>query len=329
MKMFRTAALVAVLLLLGALLLLWIPADPSFASHPQPTLTYAEAMTRSEQLLAQDSDAHFPECHSVLLTHGEPMPHVIVFFHGLVSCPAQFAALGQQFYDRGYNVLIPRLPHHGWADPMTEDTANLTAEELIAAADQAVDIAAGLGEKVTVAGFSTGGVLAGWVAAERDDIDQTVLLSPFFSPNAYPAWLVRPLARALLIMPNQFWWWNITLQERLPGPRHGYPRYPSHAIAQILRLSFAIRDQAEQEPPRSPNILIITNAGERETVDTTVTQTLVGQWQQQEGTEIRTFEFDAALDLDHNYIDPDAPNQPVNLVEIVYPVLIEQITRDD
>lgn len=64
-------------------------------------------------------------------------------------------------------------------------------------------------------------------------------------------------------------------------------------------------------------------------MDNTVTHALVEQCQRQEGTEIRTFEFDATLDLDHNYIDPDAPNQPVNLVEMVQPMRIEQITSDD
>ena len=40
---------------------------------------------------------------------------------------------------------------------------------------------------------------------------------------------------------------------------------------------------------------------------------------------ISSYTFDGSLDLDHDYIDPQAPHQPVDVQEEIYPILIEQI----
>lgn len=322
----RAALFVAAVILL-ILVALWLPVGARFEAHPRPAQNYTEALARMAQLQARDTDAHFPECHSLLLTHGAQTAQSIVLLHGITNCPAQFAAIGQQFHALGYNVLIPRLPHHGLADPMTTDVANLTAEELAAAADEAVDIAAGLGVTVTVVGFSTGGTMAAWLAEERPEVDQTVMISPFLSPKAYPAWLIRPLMRVLLLMPNQFWWWDAELQDQAPGPRYGYDRYPTHAMAQVMRLGFAARRQAVQAPPQSGAILIITNAGPRESVDNAVIAEVAADWQRWGTVPVRTVELASSLDLKHNYIDPHAPDQRVDVTVAVHPLLVEQIRR--
>lgn len=320
-----TLLLIAVMLL--AFVLLWLLPLPRFESHPQPVQDYAQALARVEQLQGRDSDDLYPECRSVLLTHGAQTAQSIVLLHGITSCPAQFSALGQSFYALGYNVLIPRLPHHGWADPMTTEVAKLTAEELVASANQAVDIAAGLGRTVTVAGFSTGGTMAAWVAGHRPEVDQTVLISPFIGPKGYPAWSIRPLSRILRVLPNQFWWWDSAQKGQAPGPRYGYDRYPTHAMAQIMRLGLVLRRQARQRSPQTHAILVITNAGPREAVDNGVIAQLVADWQAWNTTPVRTFELPADLDLEHNYIDKDAPNQFVDLTQAVHPLLVEQITQ--
>ena len=126
-----------------------------------PTGSYEEALARIEAIqLDEDARGDLnPVCHTTLMTHGERTEDVIVFLHGFTSCPDQFVELGKQFYERGYNVYIPRTPHHGLADLMTDDLINLTAEESIAFASQSADIAQGLGERVTVSGLSGGGTM--------------------------------------------------------------------------------------------------------------------------------------------------------------------------
>jgi hypothetical protein len=130
-------------------------------------------------------------------------------------------------------------------------------------------------------------------------------------------------------MPNQFWWWDDKLKDELPGPSQTYPRYPSHAMAQIMRLSLSVQRMAQHSPPKTGGILAITNAGPRETVDNTVTARLLAGWRRQGMKNITTYQFDSRLDLDHDYIDPDAPNQPVDVTKVIYPIIIEQIRNAD
>jgi carboxylesterase len=84
---------------------------------------------------------------------------VIVFFHGFTSCPEQFRKLGEQFYEQGYNVDIPRNPHHGHADQLSEAMLETSAEELAAFATESIDIARGLGDELIVRGLSGDGTI--------------------------------------------------------------------------------------------------------------------------------------------------------------------------
>jgi esterase/lipase len=72
--------------------------------------------------------------------------------------------LGEQLCQQGYNVLAARLPYHGLKDPLTTEQSKMTAEDMAALTQETVDIAQGLGDKVTIAGLSAGGVMAAWAA---------------------------------------------------------------------------------------------------------------------------------------------------------------------
>lgn len=95
----------------------------------------------------------------------------IDFFHGFTSCPEQFRELGEQFFEQGYNVYIPRMPHHGHADQLSDALLNTSSEELAAFATESIDIARGLGDEVTVGGLSGGGTITAWIAQERNNAD--------------------------------------------------------------------------------------------------------------------------------------------------------------
>ena len=74
---------------------------------PDPAQSYEEAIGRIQSIQADEGnlDLH-PECATQLGTHGEQTETVIVFLHGFTSCPNQFADLGQEYFERGYNVYI-------------------------------------------------------------------------------------------------------------------------------------------------------------------------------------------------------------------------------
>jgi carboxylesterase len=244
----------------------------------------------------------------------------IVFVHGYTSCPQQFSELGNLFYQQGYNVLIIPVPRHGLADRMTEEQARLTAEELAAYGDRAVDIAQGLGDHVTVVGFSMGGVVTGWAAQNRADIDLAVLISPGFGFAQVPPALMLPTKNFYSLVPNSFEWWDPVLKENI-GPAHAYPRYATRTLAQILRLSFAVQSQARQSGPRAQTIWVVTNSNDT-AVSRPLIERVVSLWLERAASKIQTYDFPPELRLGHDLIDPLQPDQRT---DVVYPKLLEII----
>lgn len=320
----RQVILLAVLLLLVAVVLaLYWPISYRPTIQPHPAQSYGEAISRLEALQAQDKGlALYPGCETQVMTHGRRVERVMVLLHGYRNCPAQFARIGAIFYKQGYDVIIPRMPHHGLADVLSTDQANLTAAELTAYVTEAVDIAQGLGEHITVAGISAGGILTGWAAQHRADIERAVLIAPFFGPQAIPATLNTPAVNLFNILPNVFLWQDDRLQAQVANPPQVYPQNATRALSQILQLSATLRNEGNHSTPAAAAILVITNANDN-TVDNQMTAEVVAAWQQAGYTSLQTYEFAANLGLDHDLIDPTHPKQKIDLV---YPTLIDLMT---
>ena len=321
MKKFLLTSLV-LLVILPLALFLPINYDPPI--HSVPAKSFDEAIARADILQAKDDDvALYPGCETQVMTHGQKVEQVIVLLHGYRNCPKQFEALGDIFYAQGYNVIIPRMPHHGLADVLSTDQANLTADELAILVTEAVDIAEGLGDQVTVAGLSTGGVLAGLAAQDRTDVKQAVLMAPVFGLHVIPTPLTTPAINLFQILPNFFLWQNDELKANVPNPPQVYPQNSTRALSQILRLASAVRDEADQSPPAVPTIIVVTNASD-DAVNNEMTADVVANWQRNGVDYLDTYEFGAELELDHDMIDPANPKQKV---DVVYPVLIDLITQ--
>src|SRR5690348_8994901 len=124
------------------------------SSAPNPACDHDEALKRFAAMQALDGPAVNPVCRSTLLTHDASTEQVIVLAHGITNCPRQFVQLAPLFFERGYGALIPRIPWNGFADQSGVAMERLTARELRAFGDEIVDIARGLGERVTVLGLS-------------------------------------------------------------------------------------------------------------------------------------------------------------------------------
>jgi len=308
-------------LIVVALLALALVPPPTWdlVSHPNPAASYAEAAGRIAALQAQETAGYNPQCATQFLTHGQKTARAIAFVHGYSNCPQMFAQLGQQFYALGYNVLLVPLPHHGLADRLTDDLSHLSAEELVAYTDQVVDIERGLGDKVSLVGLSAGGVVAGWAAQTRTDLDQAVLIAPSFGLQAIPRPLTTLAVNATLLLPDAFMWWDPFLQAQL-GPSYAYPRFSRHGLAQIVRLGFAVRGLARGAAPGAATILVVTNANDN-AVDNTVTAQVLADWRAH-GSAATAYEFPADLQLAHNLVDPGEPNQHIDRV---YPKLVALI----
>ncbi len=284
--------------------------------RPRPAADCTEARARFECALERDPQAVDPASRSRLLGPPERTEHAIVFFHGLSNSPQQFLRLGQRFVEHGYHVYIPRLPYHGYADRMTTDLQHLTAGNLLDAAAESVDLAAGLANEVTVCGLSLGGVLAIWAAFFRD-VSLAAPIAPAIGLPFLPYGLTRVLFGAMARLPNRFIWWDPRSRQALRGPPYAYPRFSTHALAASQRLAVDLVEAAVHQPPRARSVLVISNAADL-AVSNRATRLLVRRWRAAGANNVRTFEFPRRLKLFHDLIDPLQPNaQP----DLVHPIL--------
>ncbi len=286
---------------------------------------YLESVGRIDDLCQLDGEDVSPDGRTIFLSHGMKAPHAIVFFHGNTNSPRQFEALGQIFYKKGYNVLIPRVSHHVLKDRMTRDLSRLTALEMIKLSALSVDIAQGLGASVTVVGFSMGANMAAWVAQNRGDVDKVVIIAPFWGWKGLPAFFFKPFFICLSILPNIFVWWDKKTKTALTGPTSSYYGFSSRGVSQIMRLGWSVMKQARSTAPKARAIVVITS-GMDDSVDENNLDKVVDQWRRHSSITITRFKFDKAMGIFHDMIDPQ---QPYQNTAVVYPKLIELIEQAD
>ena len=281
---------------------------------------FLDAQRSLDRLLARDHALVGAAGRTLALVHPSRTERSAVLFHGLSASPMQFVQIARGLHERGYNVVVPRLPRHGHADRMSEALSTLRAEDLKAAARESVEIAGGLGHRVTVAGFSLGGLMTSWIA-QTHEVERAVPIAPFLGIVFVPSRLRVVLTGAALRMPNVFNWWN-PLEREKQMPEHGYPRYASHALAQAMVLSQEVYEAAGRHPPRARSILMVTNAHEA-AVNNRAARKLVERWRTKKPGAIDTYEF-ADLPVSHDIIEP--LHRP-EIVEKVYPILLELLDR--
>ena len=312
-------------LFLPALLLfvLFLPLTPrGLGSHPRPVRNYAAAVDSIASFARADGPAIAPACRSTLYTHGRHTGQVVLIFHGLTNCPAQFDSLARAAYERGANVFVPRLPRHGFADRMTNELGKSDARELVAFTDRACDAAAGLGDTLTVVGLSVGGTLAAWAAQEREDVDRAVLIAPMIGVAKAPGALTPVVTRLTSLLPNLFVWWNDKEKESLRGPSHVYPRFASRAVAATLLVGGETMQQARRKSPGARRAAIVTIEGDQ-AVDNAQIESLARLWEHAERpAAVQRCRFAKDLGLNHDIVDLEQVGADP---AVTYPVLTRLI----
>lgn len=234
------------------------------------------------------------------------------------ATPSQFERVAHELFERGHNVLVPRLPRHGHADRLSTALERLRTEDLYEAATQYVDAAYELGERVTVAGFSLGGLLAAWIG-QHHCVDRCVPISPFFGISWIPNLLMNAVAARLLRVPNRFHWWNPILRER-QTPGNGYPRYATHALAHSYRMAHALLRDSRKTPPSAAQLRIVANAAEV-AVNNYAIRRLYRNWRRYRPAAVE-FELITGLPLSHDIV---TPMRPWRLADRVEPRLVRAI----
>jgi alpha-beta hydrolase superfamily lysophospholipase len=200
-----------------------------------------------------------------------PAPRgVAVLLHGLSDSPYSMLATAQTLAGAGYNVVVPRMPGHGFA---VGALLQARWEDWTAAVRIAMRQAAGLpgaDQSLLIAGYSNGGLLAIDYALACDDsgdvpcADGIVLMSPAIAVST--AAMVTNLHPALSWLPyfEQFKWLSI-LPEIDPFK---FTSFPKRAAWEIYRVSRRTHKQLANptEAARLPPILTFQSV-----VDNTIT----------------------------------------------------------
>ena len=107
--------------------------------------------------------------------------YAIVYLHGFSASGMESYPVHLNFAKKyGCNIYLPRLAEHGFKDK--EVFKNLSPEDLMASAKEALAIGKLIGEKVILMSCSTGSTLSIPLAAENPEmVDALVMLSPNFA----------------------------------------------------------------------------------------------------------------------------------------------------
>jgi alpha-beta hydrolase superfamily lysophospholipase len=257
---------------------------------------------------------------TIRLTLGTRAPKVFVLLHGLTSSPPQFVELGQMLHERGANVLIPRLPRHGQENRLSDILEGLTRHELTAFATRTLAEARAMGERVIVIGFSLGGLIALWMA-QHESVDRVVAVAPFLGVIWLPQRWSAFAAAFTLRLPNRFVWWNPFVRER-QMPAHGYPRYPTHAVAQMYLMASELFDDARKSGPATREIMLVINDREL-AVSNRISRRLARMWQTHGNVRIETHRL-RGLPPSHDIIEP---LRSPEIARSIYPTLVELADR--
>ncbi|GLY29675.1 alpha/beta hydrolase [Kineosporia sp. NBRC 101731] len=302
--------LLAVLVLLVGVLYLY-PLGSDRLQHPEvKTLSFAEASAVGAAAVQRDTgDGQVrAECRSILRVHPEKTAKSVLMLHGYTSCPKDYVALAQLFYDRGYNVYVPREPHHGLTD--IDEASQVKTDELADYANDAMNVVAGLGTETGVIGMSGGGVLATWLAEYRTDtVTHLLALSPFYQPAASqaPSYVLRPL--------TVLYGFRI-----LPDRRVGDTNFTLSGLGQYLRVKSNLRDDPVNARLRSVAVAV---SAKDPYIDLDAATAIPADVAQANDLKAAVHEFPAEFDLGHNIVNPSALGSHATEVGNLYFALYE------
>lgn len=286
------------------------------ASTPccKPAGDYLEAESRIAQQQRTDDSVAVPGARSIFLTHSCRTAWAVVLLHGFGNSPRQFDGLADSLYAHGFNVWVPRMSYHG-EKRGAGMLSRMTAADLRKNAEVATDIGVGLGDSVVVLGFSMGGVAAAWIAQSRTDVQRVVVVSPALALARIPQSLAHPLVSVML---------------RLPDVRRGLMRDPArsdrelgwstHAVAQILRLGFAVQQAAHDAGPSVRDIRVLVNAHDH-TVNAAAATALAACWAAA-GAHVGVYQLPDSLRLPHDVIDATEPGGRSAVVQSIVEDLV-------
>jgi pimeloyl-ACP methyl ester carboxylesterase len=284
-------------------------------------MTFTQALEEIAKIREQEINS--PDINPVSLTtaitHPQPMAKVAVLYHGFTNSPKQFEQLGQQLFEQGYNVYIPRLKYNGHKSRTSRAMKHLTVQDLIDYVDDSIQIAQALGDQVIVMGLSGGGTMALW-AGLKYNLKQVVSIAPFIDPMYYPKRLRRLIVQLIRILPNFFLWWESDVKEKIDSPPYAYAWFSTKAIGRFLQVAISLENELHKNNPKTKNFTLVLNQ-----VDTAANPQRLSSFihkLQEAQADVDEVIFKAEEKIHHDMIDPNQQGQKVNLV---YPRIIQNL----
>ena len=202
------------------------------------------------------SSQMFPASHdrnwnrSYVLRADEPRG-VAVLLHGLTDSPYSMRATAQLLVRNGFNVVVPRMPGHGFA---VGGLKHVRWEDWTAAVRVAVrhaETLPGADQKLVMAGYSNGGLLAldySLRCGREVEVacpDRVVLMSPAIAVT--PASIVANWHSAVSWHPyfEKFAWLHV-LPEIDPFKYTSFPKQPGWEIYSLAHRVYAMLEDKER-----------------------------------------------------------------------------------
>ena len=221
-----------------------------------------------EKQLAHDEGVSHPENFPFFLTPNNPNGQAVLLIHGFSASPREMSLLGTTLQKNNFTVYGVRLPGHG---TRPEDLLNRKAEEWQETVSRGYQSLLKMGFNVSVAGLSTGALLALTLAIKQQP-NRLILLAPFLRLKHILAPLAGPLS---YLFPYQKK--NISDAEQ---PFY-YQQRPLKGVAQINRLCRQLDGQLNLITAPS---LILTSTG-----DTVIAKGTAAKIYQQLGSKQKLF----------------------------------------
>ena len=189
---------------------------------------------------------------------------------------------------------------------------SLTASELRDYADNAIDIATGLGDEVRVLGLSMGGVVASWTGQFRDDVDGVVAVAQHSGSQVCP----------VFSPPGSSTCSTSCRMCRSPGRSelgHVYAGESTKGLVATFLLGRATESSTHERGPAAPEVVVVVNTDDDEAPPALAIPFAV-RWAEQDGRVVLLTL--PAVGLPHDVIDPDQPGGDISLV---YPILYDAL----
>ncbi len=213
----------------------------------------------------------------------------VLLSHGFTGQPASMKPWGEALAERGYAVVVPRLPGHGttWQELNT-----LTWADWYAELDRTLDRLVAENDAVVVGGLSMGGALVLRLAADRPgDVAGVMVVNPAVATKRLDVKLLPVLKHLVKSFPG------IADDIKKPGAEEfGYTRTPLKAVHSMMQQW----PELVADLPKVTAPLLYFRSAEDHVVDEASEPLITGRVSSRDVTVVRLADSYHVATLDHD-----------------------------